>query len=177
MTYDNPVKSASCEGRHIQLDLSSTSRKDKDKLPKGPVTSDSLIFPVLLTWKNQGHTSSLNEKRWECSLSCQLLCLSYPTRASRQWIQTMFPYIFHWDFSPVFPVSGWLPAFLLRGSTMIFHAACQNTNKSPSLLSLPQLFSSIQAGLKTQGHHWKLMHSSHSNELPNRLFSLSAKAL
>lgn len=62
MTYNNPVKSASCEGRHIQLDLSSKSRKDKDKFQKGPATSDSLMLPVLLTWKNQGHTSTLNEK-------------------------------------------------------------------------------------------------------------------
>lgn len=96
MTYENPVKSAGCECRQIQLDLSSKSRKDKDKLQKGPATSDTLIFPVLLKWKNQGHTSTLSEKHWACSLSCQLLCLSYPTRASRQWIQIMFPYIFHW---------------------------------------------------------------------------------
>lgn len=103
MSYDNPVKSASCEGRHIQLDLSSKSRKNKDKFQKGPATSDSLMLPVLLTWKNQGHTSTLNEKRWECSLSCQLLCLSYPTRASRQWIQTMFPYIKPSQYSRSFP--------------------------------------------------------------------------
>lgn len=104
MTYNNPVKSASCEGRHIQLDPSSKSRKDMDKFQKGPVTSDSLMFPVLLTWKNQGHTSTtLNEKRWEYSLSCQLLCFSYPTRASRQWIQTMFPSIQPSQYSRSFP--------------------------------------------------------------------------
>lgn len=130
------------------------------------------MFPVLLMWKNQGHTSTLSEKRWACSLSCQLLCLSYPTRASRQWIQIMFPYIFHWDFSPVFPVSGWLPAFVLRGSTRISRASCQNTNKSPSLLSLLQLLSFIQAGLKTQGHHWKPLHPIHSNQLPKCSCSL-----